>query len=79
MLLPSQVPSYDIALPPLRLQVISTSSAVTSGAADVTSGVADVVTVEEGKFSGVPDPGHGRKFRHPPAPAVGSRATYTCN
>jgi len=65
LLLPSQVPSYDIALPPLRLQVISTSAAVTSGVADVTSGVADVVTaveVEEGKLSGVPDPGHGRKF-----------------
>ena len=51
-----------MALPPLRLQVISTSAAVTSGVADVTSGVAAVVTeVEVGKFSGVPDPGHGRK------------------
>ena len=52
-----------MALPPLRLQVISTSSAVTSGVADVTSGVAEVVTaveVEVGKLSGVPDPGHGR-------------------
>jgi len=47
--------------------------------ADVTSGVVDAVTVEEGKFSGVPDPGQGRNSKHPPTPAVGSRATYTCN
>ena len=45
-----------MALPPLRLQVISTSSAVTSGVADVVT----AVEVEVGKLSGVPDPGHGR-------------------